>query len=53
MIDDEVDLIFGAHSHKYANTVLDNKLIVQSYSYGAAFSQVKLTIDARTKEITR
>ena len=52
MIDDEVDLIFGAHSHKYANTVLDNKLIVQSYSYGAAFSQVKLTIDARTKEIT-
>ena len=52
MIDDEVDLIFGAHNHKYANTVIDNKLIVQSYSYGAALSQVKLTIDTRTKEMT-
>lgn len=51
MIDDEVDIIFAGHNHKYANTVIDQKLVVQSYSYGLAFSQVKLTIDTRTKDI--
>lgn len=51
MIDDEVDIIFAGHNHKYANTVIDNKLIVQAYSYGLAFSQVKLTIDTHTKNI--
>lgn len=50
-IDDEVDIIFAGHNHKYANTVIDNKLIVQAYSYGSAFSQVQLTIDTRTKDI--
>ena len=51
MIDDEVDVIFGGHNHKYANTVIDQKLIVQAYSYGLAFSQVQLTIDPQTKNI--
>ena len=41
MIDDEVDIMFAGHNHKYANTVIDNKLIVQAYSYGSAFSQVR------------
>jgi 5'-nucleotidase len=52
-IDDEVDVIFGGHNHQYANTVVDNKLIVQSYSYGKAFSQVMLTIDPYTKDIVQ
>ncbi|WP_078410149.1 bifunctional metallophosphatase/5'-nucleotidase [Priestia abyssalis] len=52
-IDDEVDVIFGGHSHQYANTVVDDKLIVQSYSYGKAFSQVKLSIDPHTKDIVK
>ncbi len=52
-IDDEVDVIFGGHSHQYANTVVDDKLIVQSYSYGKAFSQVKLNIDPHTKDIVK
>ena len=51
MIDDEVDLIFAGHNHKFANTVIDKKLIVQAYSYGLAFSQVNLTIDTRTKDV--
>lgn len=50
-ISDEVDVIFGAHSHQHANTVVDNKLIVQSYSYGKALSDVKVTIDRKKKEI--
>ncbi|MCA1055751.1 bifunctional metallophosphatase/5'-nucleotidase [Rossellomorea aquimaris] len=51
LIDDEVDIIFGGHSHGYANTIVDGKMIVQSYSYGTAFSVVDLFIDPETKEI--
>ncbi|MFG6114166.1 bifunctional metallophosphatase/5'-nucleotidase [Halobacillus sp. MO56] len=50
-IDDEVDVIFGGHNHAYANTVVDGKLIVESYSYGTAFSDVDLMIDPKTKDI--
>ena len=53
MIDDEVDVMFGGHNHKYANTVIDNKLIVQAYSYGLAFSQVQLTIDPQYEKYRR
>jgi 5'-nucleotidase len=50
-IDDEVDIIFGGHNHGVANTVVDGKMIIQSYSYGTAFSEVELFIDPETKEI--
>ncbi|WP_281281401.1 bifunctional metallophosphatase/5'-nucleotidase [Pseudalkalibacillus caeni] len=50
-VDDEVDVIFGGHNHGFINTVVDNKLIVQSYSYGTAFSDVDLMIDPKTKDI--
>lgn len=52
-INDEVDVIFGGHNHQYANTVVDGKLIVQSYSYGKAFSQVSLNIDRTTKDVVK
>lgn len=50
-VDDEVDIIYGAHNHSYANTVVDDKLIVQSYANGTAFSDVDLLIDPKTKDI--
>lgn len=55
-IDPEVDVVYGAHDHKYLNsTIVDNtgkeKLLVQSYSYGTAFSDVDLTIDPVTQDI--
>ncbi|MEH7378475.1 bifunctional metallophosphatase/5'-nucleotidase [Neobacillus drentensis] len=50
-VDDEVDIIFGGHNHAYMNTTIDNKLVVQSYSYGTAFSDVDLEIDPKTKDI--
>lgn len=50
-VDDEVDVIFGAHDHKYLNSTVDGKLLVQSYSYGTAFSDVDLTIDPITQDI--
>jgi 5'-nucleotidase len=51
LIHDEVDVIFAGHSHSYANTLVDNILIVQGYSYGKAISQVQLQLDSQSGEI--
>jgi 5'-nucleotidase len=50
-VDDEVDIIFGGHNHAYMNATIDNKLVVQSYSYGTALSDVDIEIDPKTKDI--
>ncbi|WP_066321193.1 bifunctional 2',3'-cyclic-nucleotide 2'-phosphodiesterase/3'-nucleotidase [Bacillus sp. FJAT-29814] len=52
-IDDEVDVIFAGHNHVYNNKVVDNKLIVQAYSYGSAFSDVDLLINPKTGDIVK
>jgi 2',3'-cyclic-nucleotide 2'-phosphodiesterase/3'-nucleotidase/5'-nucleotidase len=51
--DDEVDVIFAAHNHAAVDQVIDNKLIVQAYSYGSAFSDVDLELDAVTGDIVK
>ncbi|MBM6616303.1 bifunctional 2',3'-cyclic-nucleotide 2'-phosphodiesterase/3'-nucleotidase [Bacillus suaedaesalsae] len=50
-VNDEVDVIFAAHNHVKVNRLVDNKLIVQAYSYGSAFSDVDLEIDPYTGDI--
>lgn len=50
-INDEVDVILAGHNHGYLNTTVDGKLLVQSYSYGTAFSDIDLKIDPKTKDI--
>ncbi|PLS07323.1 bifunctional metallophosphatase/5'-nucleotidase [Neobacillus cucumis] len=50
-VDDEVDVIFGGHNHAYMNATINNKLVIQAYSYGTAFSDVYLQIDPKTKDI--
>lgn len=50
-VDDEVDVMFGAHNHQFTDAVVDNKLLVQAYSYGTAFADVDLLIDPVTKDI--
>lgn len=50
-VDDEVDVIFGGHNHAYMNATIDNKLVVQAYSYGTAFADVDIEIDPKTKDI--
>ncbi|RFU67327.1 2,' 3'-cyclic nucleotide 2'-phosphodiesterase [Peribacillus saganii] len=52
-VDDEVDVIFAAHNHVNVDKVVDNKLIVQAYSYGSAFSDVDLELDPKTGEILK
>src|SRR5690606_18469818 len=37
--------------HKYLNTTVNGILLVQSYSYGTAFSDVDIVIDPITKDI--
>jgi 5'-nucleotidase len=50
-VDDEVDVIIAGHNHGYLNGIVDNKLIVESYANGTAFSDVDLEISPVTKEI--
>ncbi|MGM7703021.1 5'-nucleotidase C-terminal domain-containing protein [Pseudalkalibacillus sp. Hm43] len=52
-INDAVDVIFAGHNHVKVNTVVDNKLIVQSWEYGMAFSDVDLEIDPVTHDIVK
>lgn len=52
-VDDEVDVIFAAHNHKYLNATVDNKLLVQAYSSGTAFADVDLEIDPATHDIVK
>jgi len=52
-VDDEVDVIFAAHNHKYLKATVDNKLLVQAYSSGTAFADVDLEIDPATHDIVK
>ncbi|MGM0876324.1 MAG: DUF6359 domain-containing protein [Bacillota bacterium] len=52
-VNDEVDVIFAAHNHVKVNAVVDNKLIVQAWEYGKAFSDVELEIDRLSGDIVK
>ncbi|MDR0137780.1 bifunctional 2',3'-cyclic-nucleotide 2'-phosphodiesterase/3'-nucleotidase [Metabacillus idriensis] len=52
-VDDEVDVIFAAHNHVNVDKLTDNKLIVQAYSYGSAFSDLDLELDPISGEIVK
>ncbi len=52
-INDAVDVIFAAHNHAKVNAVVDNKLIVQAWEYGKAFTDVDLEIDRLTGDIVK
>ncbi|MCF6138858.1 5'-nucleotidase C-terminal domain-containing protein [Pseudalkalibacillus berkeleyi] len=50
-INDAVDVIVAGHNHVKVNAVVDNKLIVQSWEYGMAFSDIDLEIDPVTNDV--
>ncbi|EIT83681.1 bifunctional 2',3'-cyclic nucleotide 2'-phosphodiesterase/3'-nucleotidase precursor protein [Fictibacillus macauensis ZFHKF-1] len=52
-IDDDVDVIFAGHNHGFINATVDHKLIVEAYSYGTSFSDVKVQIDPKTHDIVK
>ncbi|MBB6675189.1 bifunctional 2',3'-cyclic-nucleotide 2'-phosphodiesterase/3'-nucleotidase [Cohnella nanjingensis] len=51
-VDPEVDVIMAGDNHALANGLVDGKLVVQAYSYGTAFEDVKLLIDPNTGDVT-
>lgn len=55
-VDDEVDVILGAHSHKLANGMVKTKsgkdiLVTQAYEYGKAMLDIDLAVDPATGDI--
>jgi 2',3'-cyclic-nucleotide 2'-phosphodiesterase / 3'-nucleotidase / 5'-nucleotidase len=52
-VNDEIDVIFGAHNHALMNTTVDGKLLVQAYSSGTAFADVDLEISPFTHDIVK
>ncbi|WP_282940808.1 immunoglobulin-like domain-containing protein [Paenibacillus sp. RC67] len=55
-VDDEVDVILGAHSHKLANGMVKTKsgkdiLVTQAYEYGKAMLDIDLAVDPTTGDI--
>lgn len=52
-LDNDVDILFGGHSHSYINGKTNGKLLVQAYSYGKALSNVSVTLNRKTKDITK
>lgn len=49
--DSPVDVIVAGDNHALANGTVNGKLIVQAYSYGTAFEDIKLIIDPKTGDV--
>ncbi|MEK5252068.1 bifunctional 2',3'-cyclic-nucleotide 2'-phosphodiesterase/3'-nucleotidase [Paenibacillus sp. FSL F4-0125] len=49
--DSPVDVIVAGDNHALANGTVNGKLIVQAYSYGTAFEDIKLIIDPKTGHV--
>ena len=50
-MDDEVDVVFSAHSHSRYWGYIDGKLVTQAHSAGRAFADVDLVIDRKSGEV--
>lgn len=55
-LDDEIDVVMGAHTHQFLNALLHNHngvniLVTQAYSYSASFAEVTLLIDEKTHKV--
>ncbi len=55
-IDDGVDVIMGGHTHQFLNAYLPNKngkdiLVTQANSYSAAYAEVTLQVNLKTKTV--
>jgi len=46
-----VDVVVAGHSHSQLNTRVDNKLVVEAFSFGTAFDAVNMQVDRRTQDV--
>mgnify|MGYP001359263316 CR=1 FL=1 len=56
-LDDAVDVVVSGHTHSFTNAVLTNAhgtpmLVTQSFSASTAYSDIRLTIDCTTGDVT-
>jgi 5'-nucleotidase len=56
-LDADIDVVISAHSHAFANALVDNAggrpvLVTQAFSAGSAYAAIDLTIDRRTHDVT-
>lgn len=49
--DSPIDVIVAGDNHALANGLVNGKLVVQAYSYGTAFEDIKLVIDPVTGDV--
>ncbi len=48
---DAVDVVVSGHSHSQLNAQVDDKLVVQAFSFGTAFDAVNMKVDRKTKDV--
>ena len=48
---DAVDVVVAGHTHSHLNMRVEDKLIVEAWSYGTAFDEIDLTIDRASGEV--
>jgi 5'-nucleotidase len=46
-----VDVVVAGHSHTRLNLRVNNKLVVEAFSFGTAFDKINLQVDRRTKDV--
>ena len=51
-LDDEVDAVISGHTHQAYNCVIDGKPVTSAASFGRLVTDMDLTIDRRSKDIT-
>lgn len=51
-LDPEVDVVISGHTHNAYNCVINNKLVTSAASFGRIVTDVDLTIDRATGEVT-
>ncbi len=51
-LDDEIDAVISGHTHQAYNCVIDGRPVTSAASFGRLVTDMDLTIDRRTKDIT-
>lgn len=51
-LDDEVDMVISGHTHQPYNCVIDGRPVTSAFSFGRLVTDIDLTIDRGTGEVT-
>jgi len=52
LLDPEIDVVINGHTHSAYNCVINNKLVTAAYSFGRVVTDIDLTIDRTTGQVT-